>query len=115
MVGAINGSSSRRKSMSDKGISVVATIKAKLGQEEKVKQLLLGLVSPTRSEAGCINYDLHQAVDDKALFMFYENWTSKEDLDRHLAKPYLQAFLGQAEQILAEPVQIAILNMISPR
>ena len=101
--------------MADNKISVVATFKAKPGLEEKVKQVLVGLVDPTRSEAGCINYDLHQSIEDKALFILYENWTSKEDLEKHLAKPYLKELLAQASEILAEPAHIAILNMISAR
>jgi quinol monooxygenase YgiN len=81
--------------------------------EERVKRELLSLVAPTRSEPGCINYDLHQSKEDGSVFMFYENWVSKDDLDKHLAMPYLQEFLGKAEEILAEPVDIALWDMVS--
>lgn len=113
MVGAINGLDSKRNNMADKKISVVATFQAKPGLESKVKDLLMGLIAPTRSEADCINYDLHQSIQDKALFILYENWTSKEALEEHLAMPYLKGFLAQADEILAKPVQIVLLNMIS--
>jgi quinol monooxygenase YgiN len=45
--------------------------------------------------------------------MLYENWKSKEDLDAHLAMPYLKKFIGKAEEILAEPIEITIWEMIS--
>jgi quinol monooxygenase YgiN len=56
---------------------------------------------------------LHQAPDDKSLFIFHENWKSKEDLDRHLEMPYLKAFLEKAGNILEKPVEITLLEMIS--
>ena len=99
--------------MSMKKVTVLATIKAKKGLEETVKNEILALIGPTRAEPGCLNYDLHQSSDDKAVFMLYENWVSKEDLDKHLAMPYLQAFLGKAPELVAEPVQIALWNMLA--
>ncbi|MDR3605513.1 MAG: putative quinol monooxygenase [Desulfomonilaceae bacterium] len=94
-------------------VTVVARIIAKPGMEDVVKSTLMGLVPPTRKESGCINYDLHQSTDNKALFLFYENWVSKKALDEHLAMPYLQDFLGRSAEILAEPVEIGLWEMIS--
>jgi quinol monooxygenase YgiN len=79
--------------MADKKVTVVARIKTKKGMDESVKQELMALVAPTRSEKGCINYDLHRSIDDRSVFMVYENWVSKEDLDKHLAMPYMRAFM----------------------
>jgi quinol monooxygenase YgiN len=99
--------------MEHKKISVLATAKAKEGMEETLGRELLSLVNPTRSEPGCINYDLHQAVEDKSLFIFYENWKSKEDLDKHLGMPHLKAFLEKADDLLAKPLEVTLLEMIS--
>ena len=99
--------------MADKKVTVVARIRAKEGMEEKAKQELMALVSPTRSEKGCINYDLHQSVENKSLFMFYENWASKRDLDEHLEMPYMKSHMEKASEILAEPADITIWEMIS--
>lgn len=94
-------------------VTVVATIRAKPGKEEDVKKALLKLIEPTRAEAGCINYDLHQAVDDRSVFVFHENWTSRRDLDEHLAKPHLEEFMTVAENLLDEPVDIRVLTRIA--
>ncbi len=99
--------------MADKKLTVVARIKAKPGKEETVHKALMALVGPTRTEYGCVNYDLHRSQDDESLFLFYENWTSKKDLDEHLAMPYLKGFLDRAGEILAEPVHISLWEMIS--
>lgn len=99
--------------MGDSNLTVVARIKAKPGLEDRVREALMALVNPTRKEAGCINYDLHQSRGDKTLFLFYENWTSKKDLDDHLDMPYLRDFLGKADTLLAQPVEIGLFEMIS--
>jgi quinol monooxygenase YgiN len=99
--------------MADKKVTVVARIRAKEGMEERVKKELLALVNPTRKEKGCISYVLHQSVENKSLFMFYENWVSKGDLDEHLKMPYMKSHLEKAKEILAEPGEITLWEMIS--
>ncbi|MEW6349254.1 MAG: putative quinol monooxygenase [Thermodesulfobacteriota bacterium] len=99
--------------MAEMKVTVLATARAKPGLEEQVREAIMALIPPTRKEAGCINYDLHQSVDDRSLFMLYENWVSKKDLDAHLAMPYLRDFLARADQLLAEPVDIKLWEMVS--
>ena len=99
--------------MPDNKVTVVAQIRAKDGMEEKVKQELMGLVGPTASEKGCIKYDLHQSVENKALFMFYETWASKKDLDAHFHMPHMKAHMPKARDLFAEPPKITLWEVIS--
>jgi quinol monooxygenase YgiN len=87
-------------------LTVVVRIKAKAGLEGRVKQELIKLLAPTRAEPGCINFDLHQAADDPALFLVHENWVSEEALQQHFKMAYLRAWLGEAEALLAEPMEL---------
>jgi quinol monooxygenase YgiN len=87
-------------------LTVIAHIRAKPGQESRMRQVLQGLVSPTRAEVGCINYDLHQSQADPTLFVFYENWASEAHLDAHSKSPHIQSFRKVAGEILAGPVEI---------
>ena len=98
--------------MNDKSFTVTAQVKTKPGKESQMRQELLSLVAPSRQDAGCLNYDLHQAVDNPALFLFHENWTSKAHLDRHLQKPELQAVLARLGQLVAEPPQITLWEKV---
>ncbi len=98
--------------MNAKPLTVVAQIKAKPGKEDQVRQELLLLVAPSRKDAGCQNYDLHQGTNDPTLFLFHENWTSKAHLDAHLQKPDLQAALARVGQLVAEPPQITLWEKI---
>jgi len=94
-------------------VTVLARCKAKPGMEKQLERELLALVGPARSESGCMNYDIHQSAADKSVFMLYENWVSKQALDEHLAMDYLQHFLEKASEILAEPVEITLWEMIT--
>jgi quinol monooxygenase YgiN len=98
--------------MTDQEVTVVAKIKARKGMEGKIKKKLMSLISPARSERGCISYVLHQAVEDKSVFMFYECWTSKKALDEHLSKPYINAFMEQTANLMEGPVKITLWEMI---
>ncbi len=87
-------------------LTVIAEIKARPGMEEKVRKALLALVPPTHAEEGCLDYDLHESLDEKGLFYFYENWTEDSALGRHLESSHLKALPGQIEGCLAAPVKI---------
>jgi len=94
-------------------LTVVASFKVKKGKENQVKQLLLGLISPTHAEKDCIDYDLHVCRDDPSKFLFYENWVSRESLDQHLQTPHLKDFASQADELLEEPVSITFWDCLN--
>ena len=93
-------------------VTVTAHIKAKKGMEENLKKELLALIEPTRSEAGCITYDLYHDHENKSHFMFYESWKNKSDLEQHLQKPYIKSFMDKADELLAEPVTISLWEKV---
>ena len=98
--------------MSAKTITVVATFEARPGKESELKKVLLGLIAPTRKEAGCLNYDLHASPENPARFLFHENWTSKEHLDQHLKSPQIQALLPQVDELCVAFPEIKIWEKI---
>jgi len=98
--------------MNAESLTVVAQIKAKLGQESHVRQELLSLVAPSRKDAGCLNYDLHQALDNPVLFLLHENCTTEAHLEQHLQKKDVKAALAKVAQLAAEPPQIMLCKKI---
>ena len=72
-------------------VTLTASVKARPGQEDAVKEALLSLVEPTRKEPGCLLYILHQSKADPTQFMFYEQWASQEALDAHGKTPHMRA------------------------
>lgn len=99
--------------MSKKMVTVVARAKAAPGMEDAVRRELLHMVEETRKEAGCINYDLHVAADRPDHFLFYENWEEPSALERHAQAPHVLAFRARAHELLAEPTEILLYEMIS--
>jgi quinol monooxygenase YgiN len=96
-----------------KKISVLARVRARPGMEREVRRACLALVEPSRAEQGCISYDLHQSADDPALFMFYENWESRGDLERHLETAHALQFDKTTNGMLAEEEEITFWEKIS--
>lgn len=103
----------KEKHVEDTKITVIAKVRAKAEMADVVKEELLAFVNRARTEPGCVNYDLHQCVDDRSLFIFYENWGSMADLERHRTMPYLKTFREKAESLLADPIEVTLLEMIS--
>ena len=86
--------------------TVIAWLEAKPGKESELRAALLALIEPTRKEDGCVQYDLHEHTEQPGRFAFYENWTSKEHLDRHLASPHVQDFFTASPALLTGPPRI---------
>lgn len=95
--------------------TIIGTVTARPDTREELASLLMAQVAPTRAEAGCINYDFHVNAADPCVFVFYENWTDRAALDAHLAMPHLQPLFSQLDRLLACPVEIRPLTMLSER
>ena len=99
--------------MSAKTITVVATFQARPGKEAELKKALIGLVAPTRQEAGCLNYDLHILPEEPAKFLFHENWTSQAHLDAHLQSAHIRVLLPRVEELCVAFPEIKIWERIA--
>ena len=95
------------------GCTIIGTVVARPETREKLFKILSSFVAPTRSEPGCVNYDFHCDADDPNTFVFYENFASQAALDAHLAMPYLKPLIDHVDELLAQPVQIRHLRMLS--
>ncbi|MGJ8530780.1 MAG: putative quinol monooxygenase [Alphaproteobacteria bacterium] len=94
-------------------VTIIGTVTAKPETRAELHELLARQVEPTRKEAGCINYEFHVDAGDPCVFVFYENWRSQEDLDAHLHMPHLAPLFSQIDRLLACPVDIRHLTMLS--
>jgi quinol monooxygenase YgiN len=70
--------------------TVLAIFEAKSGQEKALKEILNSLIEPTLLEEGCLNYDLHECLDNPGQFMFYENWVNQLAHARHCEMPHIK-------------------------
>ena len=86
--------------MSKSNIRVVARFAAKPDRVKDVKNILSELVDPTRSEDGCITYELLQNTQDPTDFTFVEEWTTQAALDKHLTTEHIKRSRSQTEGLL---------------
>lgn len=100
--------------MSD-ALTLIATLKAKPGLGDELGALLKPLIAPTRQEPGCISYDLHRSSTDGNVWVFYENWRSRADLDAHLASPHLTAVVAELPRLLADELKLDFYTLAVPR
>ena len=98
--------------MSQAALTVIATFQARPGKESELRAALIGLLAPTRKEAGCLNYDVHQSVDDPAKFLFHENWTSQAHLDAHLQSAHVKALLPRVDELCTAFPQITLWEVM---
>ena len=94
-------------------LTVLAFFRAKPGQTQALGAALSALVVPTRAEAECLNYDLHQSLDDADIWLVHENWRSAMGLEGHMRTPHLQAFLNIAPDLVAGDLDIRRFSMTS--
>jgi len=96
-----------------KKLSLVAFLYAKPGKEEELGARLQALVDISRAEEGCINYDVHQSEQDPTVFVMYENWTDRSELDKHFEMPYMKEMVVALPELLRAPLGMHYLNMLS--
>ncbi|WLR46418.1 putative quinol monooxygenase [Halobacillus litoralis] len=73
-------------------ITINAIIQAKQGQEDALFTELKKVVEPSRKETGCVEYTLHQSLDDEGTFVFYETWEDETALKAHVESGHYQAY-----------------------
>ena len=53
------------------------------------------------------------SADDRNVFYFYENWTSRADLDRHLQLDYQKQWFGRHAEFLTRDAELKFFEMLS--
>lgn len=93
-------------------LRVVARIKAKPENVGEVRELLCGLIEPTRKESGCISYELLQNTDDPTDFTFVEEWESRAALESHAASDHLKAIGPKLRPVLTSAPDIRTYSVV---
>ncbi len=76
-----------------KPLTIVARVETKPDAVALVKSELIKLIAPTREEQGCLQYDLHEDNEHPEVFLFYENWESRDLWQAHMNNDHLKAYM----------------------
>ena len=99
----------------NQSLHVVAIFRARPERATELRDLLLGLVEPTRGEAGCIRYDLTRDRNESNRFVFVEEWSSSEALEAHLQSAHIAAAKQRFPELLATDLELLRLDPQSER
>lgn len=99
--------------MYPKYLTVVAEFLAKPGKEDELRKELLALVEPTRGEKGCVQYDVHEEQGRPGHFLFYENWTSRAELEAHARSAHIEGLFARVGELVTEEPRILFFDRIA--
>jgi quinol monooxygenase YgiN len=92
-------------------VRVIARSAARKGRENQLRELLRGMLVPTRAESGCRLYELYES-NTKGRFYFYEIWESQTALDKHAASPHFKHLEQRIGELIQEPFEVNLLEKI---
>jgi quinol monooxygenase YgiN len=81
-------------------LTIVAVIKVNPEKHVELKPLFAEMIAQTRSEDGCIRYDLHRDNQDASRYLFYETWESRDLWQTHMTSGHVVAFGEAAEEMV---------------
>jgi quinol monooxygenase YgiN len=83
-------------------VFVSVIIKSKVGHSADLKEILLELVDNSRSEKGCLQFDLYQSTDNENMFIISEEWVDRLWFDIYSQQDYFGRFQKEAEAQLEQ-------------
>lgn len=93
-------------------VHVIARHRARPETVEQVREILLSLIEPSRSEPGCLKYELLQNADDPTDFTFVETFAGDDALRIHAAAPYIAGVGARLKDLVARPAEVSKYRLI---
>jgi quinol monooxygenase YgiN len=90
---------------------VVAIFVAKSGSEQRLEELFRGVIAETHKEEGCTTYQLNRDTNNPRRFIWTEEWTSQELLDKHLAAPHIAELFAQVPELVESSEVIPLAKL----
>lgn len=94
-------------------VNFIAICRARPDKVAELQAAFEEAVAPTRQEAGCLGYILHQNRENPAEFVFYETWADQAALDRHFGSAHNLRLIEKITDLLAEPPTLISLRQIA--
>lgn len=92
-------------------IIVTAKITAKPGERNAIVSKAKDLIKSSRSESGCISYNLYASTENDGVLVMLEQWKDQDVLDSHLETEHFKAFGRAIEDILARELDINVYSV----
>jgi quinol monooxygenase YgiN len=93
-------------------ISLVALVIARPETAGVVRDSLMALAAPTRREAGCLAWVLHECGETPGTFLTIESWVNDDAIATHMMSAHVEAASTKVTPLLASPPRFFRLNRI---
>lgn len=94
--------------------TVVAKLYPKAGKEAEVEAILVEQAAAVRkAEPDCVVYRPHRSAKPPTVFLFYEQYRTKEAFDFHRTAPHLAAFRERHKGLLDKPTEVEIYHSLT--
>ena len=96
-------------------IIVLASFHPKKDRVKEVKEIILSMIKPTRSEEGNELYNFYEEKnnDDKTIsFQLFEIYKNSAALDFHRETTHYKDYRSKIEDLLERPREVKVLNSI---
>ncbi len=77
---------------------VSAKVTASAGKRDAFVQAAQPCIAATRKEQGCVFYELYASTDNPDTLMYFEKWTSRDALAKHMEAEHMKAFASVKEE-----------------
>jgi quinol monooxygenase YgiN len=77
-------------------ITVTALLKAIPGKEKELLKELGKVAKSSRDENGCLQYIIHESIDNRVVFVLYEKWEDEEAVQKHIESAHYQQYRGNS-------------------
>ena len=92
---------------------VLARITVKTEAAEEASNILEALAAQSRTEGGCIQYEVYRQEQSPHIFQTVEHWRTKADADIHMTTPHVGAAFAAASPLLAGPPEILAYTRVA--
>ena len=93
-------------------VAVLASFYPKPEKIKDVEAILKTMVSHTRTEPGCVTYNLHRLEDGGTSFHIYEVYKDQSDVEHHRSMDYYKQYRATIPDMLAKPIEVKFLDAI---
>ncbi|MDQ0564059.1 quinol monooxygenase YgiN [Rhizobium mesoamericanum] len=94
-------------------IKVVARVMITPGREDAFERHAAELSVTTRAEEGCLSYHLHRNLNQKGVYVFVEEWASRQTWERHMSGAAIRIFNAQLPLGTIAHIEIHPLEQIA--
>jgi quinol monooxygenase YgiN len=76
-------------------------------KRKELSQTIVSLIGSLRTEMGCRHCDFYGSMEDENELSIFEEWNTREDLNRHLESERFKVLRG-AMNLLREPYEMKV-------